>query len=221
MCLYISDKVKYKLRSDLNHANSNFETCFVEIEGKNKNLVVGVVYRSHTLIDHFVRDIEPIFKKLASEKNNFYILGDFNINLLKSETHGPTHEYLELIYSLSMLPTIYKPTRITETTATIIDNILTNDEEIIRSNVIVTDISDHLPTTLSTNVLVKNERSCKKKYMYKRNHNSANINTFKQKLSNVKWNEHLDGIDVNNDYDTFTDTFSSLYDECIPLKKVL
>ena len=29
-----------------------------------------------------------------------------------------------------MLPTIYKPTRITETTATLIDNLLTNNEQI-------------------------------------------------------------------------------------------
>ena len=52
-------------------------------------------------------------------------MGDFNIDLLKVDIHRPTHEYLELLYSYSMLPTIYKPTRITESTATIIDNILT------------------------------------------------------------------------------------------------
>ena len=57
-------------------------------------------------------------------------MGDFNINLLKTDTHRPTHEYLEFIYSYSMLPTIYKPTRITATTATCIDNILTNSVDV-------------------------------------------------------------------------------------------
>ena len=50
-------------------------------------------------------------------------MGDLNIDLLKVDDHRPTHNYLELIFSYSLLPTINKPTRITETTATIIDNI--------------------------------------------------------------------------------------------------
>ena len=48
--------------------------------------------------------------------------GDFNIDLLKADIHRPIHGYLELLYSYSRLPTIYKSTRITESTATIIDN---------------------------------------------------------------------------------------------------
>ena len=62
-------------------------------------------------------------------------MGDFNIDLLKVGDHRPTHDYLELIFSYSSLPTIYKPTRITKTTATIIDNILTNDENVIKSSI--------------------------------------------------------------------------------------
>ena len=58
------------------------------------------------------------------KKKQVYIMGDFNIGLLKVDEHRPTHGYLELIYSYSLLPTIYKPTKITETTATIIDNII-------------------------------------------------------------------------------------------------
>ena len=45
VCLYVTEKVKYKLRTDLCIANSSFESCFIEIECKNKNIVVGVVYR--------------------------------------------------------------------------------------------------------------------------------------------------------------------------------
>ena len=79
-------------------------------------------------------------------------MGDFNIDLLKVDSHRPTHDYLELIYSYSLMPTIYKPTRITETTATIIDNILTNDDNIIKSTILVTALTDHLPTILTTSL---------------------------------------------------------------------
>ena len=40
VCMYISEKVKYKLRKDLCHANSNYESCFIEIESQNdKNML--------------------------------------------------------------------------------------------------------------------------------------------------------------------------------------
>ena len=125
VCMLVSDKMKYKLRKDLSHANVNYESCFIEIECKNsKNVVVGVVYRAHSAIDNSIIDIDPVFKVLNQEKKQFYVMGDFNIDLLKVDSHRPMHDCLELIHSYYLMPTIYKPTRITEFTATIIDNIL-------------------------------------------------------------------------------------------------
>jgi len=220
VCMYVSNKIKYKLRKDLCKATSNYESCFIEIENKNdKNIVVGVVYRSHTSIDHFVTDIDPTFKKLNSEKKKIYIMGDFNIDLLKVDIHKPTHNYLDLIYSYSIMPTIYKPTRITESTATIIDNILTNDENIIESTILITDITDHLPTILTTNLDLPLPSKKNNKVRYKRNHTNDNITNLKQKLSGVKWKEILDNNNADDDYNTFLKTFNTLYDECVPLKK--
>ena len=115
----------------------------------------------------FNSDIEPIFKKLNSERKHLYVMGDFNIDLLKADIHRPTHEYLELLYSYSMLPTIYKPTRITESTATIIDIILTNnDEDIAKSTILITNASDHFPTILSANLDLEIPKSSTKKFIY-------------------------------------------------------
>ena len=74
-----------------------------------------------------MKDIDPIFDKVTNERMKCYIMGDFNIDLLKDDSHKPVHEYLNLVYSYSFIPTIYKPTRITESSATIIDNILVNE----------------------------------------------------------------------------------------------
>ena len=52
--MFISGELKYKLRTDLCQANSNYEPCFIEIENKNKNVIVGVVYSAHTSIDSFI-----------------------------------------------------------------------------------------------------------------------------------------------------------------------
>ena len=143
--MFISKELKYKLRKDLCQANSKYESCFIEIENKNNNVIVGVVspgvvYRAHTSVDSFITDIEPIYRKINSEKKHVYLKGDFNIDLLKTYMHRPIHDYVESIYSNSMLPSIFKPTRITSNTATCIDNILTNNENIIQTTILVNDL---------------------------------------------------------------------------------
>ena len=103
-------------------------------------------------------------------------MGDFNIDLLKTDMHRPIHDYVESIYSNSMLPSIYKPTRITANTATCIDNILTNNENIIQTTILVNDTSDHMPIILSTNLDFINPKKHENKFIYKRNHCDDNIN---------------------------------------------
>ena len=56
--------------------------------------------------------------------------------------------------------------------------------------------------------------------IYKRSFSDGYINNLKQKLSLVKWNELLDGKDADEDYNKFIEVFMSLYDECIPLRKI-
>ena len=58
-----------------------------------------------------------------------------------------------------------------------------------------------------------------KKFIYKWNICSENISKLKQKLSDVNWQAELDYKDINVDYDKSFETFDTLYDECIPLKK--
>ena len=126
------------------------------------------------------------------------------------------------------MPAVYKPTRITEFTASIIDNILTSSENIIKSSILVTDISDHFPTTLSINLDCVNISGDVKSVAsinnfmvaYKRNHSNDNITKFKKKLMEVNWFNILDGNKVDDDYDKFIVTFDDLHNECIPMKKM-
>ena len=67
-----------------------------------------------------------IVNKLNSEKSLIYILGDFNINLLNTDKHVQSSDFLETMYLFSLFPFITKPTRVTKSTATLIDNIYSN-----------------------------------------------------------------------------------------------
>ena len=74
-------------------------------------------------------------------------MGDYNIDLLKFDTHPLTSEFLESNLSLAVLPTINKPTRVTSNSATLIDNIFSNilDAEDLIPCILPLDISDHFP----------------------------------------------------------------------------
>ena len=221
--IFIANNVKYKLRHDLCKANSHFESCFIETERSNvKNVLIGVIYRAHTAIDNFVHDVDPILQTISKEKQECYIMGDYNIDLLKDDSDRPTHDYLDVIYSHCLIPSILFPTRITEKSATIIDNILTNSDNEIMTRILVTDITDHFPTILMTksnNKNVTKDSINEKCFAYKRTYTKDNISHLKQKLSQENWNDILHGIDAECDYNMFIERFNKLYDECIPLKK--
>ena len=51
---------------------------------------------------------------------------DFNSNLLKFEVHPPTDDFVDTIGSYFFQPQILQPTRITDQSATLIDNIFFN-----------------------------------------------------------------------------------------------
>ena len=71
---------------------------------------------------------------------------DFNFDLLNYETDTGTADILNSIVRFGFLPFIHQPTRITDRSATIIDNIFANnfEHESISSNLFL-KISDHLP----------------------------------------------------------------------------
>ena len=52
--------------------------------------------------------------------------GDFNINLLKLNEKQVYANYFDMLTTNSLLPNITHPTRITRTSATLIDNIFSN-----------------------------------------------------------------------------------------------
>ena len=76
---------------------------------------------------------------------------DHNLDFLKSEMHGPTKLFIERILDLELYPTEGWPIRVMKSTATLIDNILISQNMVEKysCNVVLDDISDHLPSDLA------------------------------------------------------------------------
>ena len=76
-------------------------------------------------------------------------MGDSNINLLNCENNPESNYFLQMLNSYFFLSYILQPTRITESSATLIDDIFANSYSIdaISGNLVL-KMSDHLPQFL-------------------------------------------------------------------------
>ena len=125
--LYIKDSIAFNKREDLSfNSPGDFESCFVElISPNNKYIIVGCIYRhpsSNLSVQQFNSDfIEPLLKKVSLENKLCILTGDFNIDLLKSDTNDDANEFYNNLSSYSFVPYILQPTR--PISKTLIDNI--------------------------------------------------------------------------------------------------
>ena len=223
VCLYIDDDIKYTVRKDLEKIKhpDYTETLFIEIERQAaKNIIVGVLYKPPDQdIKVFNTFAETLLCKIAKNENKLvYLMGDFNINLINEDIHVPITEFIDMLSSYSLYPSITKPTRITSKTATLIDNIFTNSHTKQTAGIIISDISDHLP--IFTVIKLSVYRHDHNIQFEKRDYNVKNVQMFKDRLRNENWDEVCISDDVNVSYRSFVNRFVSLYDECIPKKLI-
>ena len=89
--LYISKRLSYQLRNDLRlYDPGKIESTFLEIICSKSTVIVGCIYKHPTLINilnDFTNDfISHLLLKLQKESpKRIFLIGDFNIDLLKYE----------------------------------------------------------------------------------------------------------------------------------------
>ena len=169
-------------------------------------------------INKFNTFIESILTKATKNQKIIYLMGDFNINLLNEDFHAPTNDFLNVLYSYSLYPSITKPTRITSKSSTLIDNIFTNSMSKQTSGIIMTDLSDHLPIFSFTDLNVSCNTNLDNDVEI-RQYTNQNIEYFKSELKSVDWEKLCILDDVDESYCNFITKFKELHDKYIPLKK--
>ena len=185
-----------------------------------KNIVPRVLHRPpNTDITCFNESLNVILDKLIRENNLCFLMGDYNINLLNYDKHGPTSDFVELMYSYSFSSLINRPTRITEISATLIDNIFVNCCDLDRSFqcILVTDISDHLPIVFTDENSVTDCFEC---YIWKRNMSQRNRQAFYNAIASFDWSEIYHETDMQKAYSVFHSNFLRLYNINFPKQKL-
>ena len=127
--LFVNTDLNFKIRPDLSFFETQvLESIYIEIIRPNQsNVLIWTIYRPpNSNFGLFIDKMNEVLARLAKEQKDCYIMGDFNIDLLKYQQHSNTNDFLNTMFSHSFLPVINRPTRITSHTATSIDNIFTN-----------------------------------------------------------------------------------------------
>ena len=90
--------------------------------------------------------LNPSLDKTSKESKSVFLLGDFDVDLLKYDHHAPTNEFLDSLSSYMFLPHIIQRTRVTSNSKTLIDDIFSNilSPDSISGNLTAT-VSDHHP----------------------------------------------------------------------------
>ena len=93
--MYISEKISYKIRSDLNIYNpKQLESIFIEILRQDiPGGIVETIYRHQSMsVSTFNAEFfAPLFKNLTKENKQVILTGDFNANLLNFGKKRGTH----------------------------------------------------------------------------------------------------------------------------------
>lgn len=184
--IYITKSAKYVMRDDLAvFVEGIYESVFIELlNEKGKNIIVGEVYRVPGTDEKlFLENIKCLLDKTKKEKKQLLMGSDQNMDYLKINFHFNTNKLFDLVTAYGAIPVITKPTRITNSSATLIDNIYINMEltSDYKSAILLYDISDHLPCFISINYKIdiwKNIKQVYKKRIFDRN----NILALKNKL---------------------------------------
>ena len=219
VALYAKEGISSWERDDLNKVDKSFEAVWIEIENtKSKNIVCGCFYRHPSSdINEFTTYISKSLTKITREKKECYLMGDFNVDLLKYESSTKHRDFLNNLTSFGYLPFILQPTRITDSSTSLIDNIYTNNfSQETRSGNILIQFADHFSQFLSID---KEVIRLKAQDVYKRDMSNFNEQAFLDDISIQNWNA-TNHEDSNSKFNDFIWRIESCLDRHAPMKKL-
>lgn len=156
-----------------------FDCLFVEIhQPNNKNILIVIVYRSpkHNSENEFITYLNELLSSTSDENNELILLGDANIDLLKYNIHKQTSDYLDMCLCNGYKPAITLPTRVTYSSATLIDHIFVRNTLCgYTAGTITTDITDHFVNFVFIPCVKKCSANKKPHYVTYRPYSSENV----------------------------------------------
>lgn len=162
--------------------DKDFEVSACLVKTKKYEIIIVVIYKSPSGdSDVFLQNLNELLAKYYL-KSKIILVGDFNVDF-KIDCNK-TNDVLNLLKLLNLSPTIFEDTRVTEYSATRIDNLFTNMSPYdFYSSVMFTALSDHhaILCTLKNNFCTVKKNTSK--FRCVRRYDEINMATMKASCS--------------------------------------
>ena len=224
---YILEEIPVKIIKELLFFKEKlFESLTVQIAYNKCKFLLCNIYRSPTLEDgqsnynsmqEFFHNLDATLHKMSISNMNTLVFLDSNINLLKCGNNQYSNVFMTTCNSNGFIQSILKATRFNGNSFSLIDQILTNTESPnITTGILMEDISDHFLTFI---VLDVTKAKVVNSNITSHNFSKVNIESFRNSLGLLRWNNVTSISDVDLAYDEFSGIFSTLFDLHFPLVK--
>ena len=199
--------------------DDKMEILSLRIKTANTIILISEIYRiPNNDPKIFIESMRDILDNCVED---IVVIGtDQNIDLLNISNYRPAQCLLEDLTEKQCMLTITKPTRVTHTTATLIDNIYVKSKKylVCNSAVICDDMSDHYPCYLILQLKELVEKS--DKYVEKRNINKDIILKINHELLHKNWTPLYNIYDVNDAYHYLIECLNLCLDKFAPKKMI-
>ena len=196
------------------------ETLWVEIKRKkSKSIYVCAVYRPPVkgqnldVVERYKSFLMSGIDKLPKDSEVF-ILGDFNCNMLQN--NRLTGQVNDLCKARGLNQLVDEPTRITETSSTLIDLILSNSDHAKDCEVHDIGLSDHCFVCVKRGQ-VKIERH--PKFVESRSFKNFSQEVFLERLGNLDWSNVMHTLNVDDAADAFNQNVLNVLNTIAPVTK--
>ena len=222
IAIYVINDLPFQIRDDLClNVDREFESLFIEVKQNKRAIIVGEVYRvPNSSAKASVERFHTIANKLRDTKLDVIVGTDQNFDLLKYDHDKNTKDLLDGLVSLGFLPSVTKPTRITHSSATIIDNIYLKgfNYYTMSSGIIDCDMSDHLPVISFVGKTIK-RKGMKPTFTENRKLTKTALDSINIEMQNKDWS-CLQHNTLNDAYKNFTDHLMACIEQYAPLKTI-
>lgn len=185
----------------------------IQINMKNY-ILIGVYHSPSASSAVFLRNFEKVLEENNSNSMDTIIVGDFNIDMSIDTFYSKQLSNILIQNGLKQL--INEPTRITNTSATKIDLLITNHDNVSFKVNHVPRITDHAYVTISLQVSDIKLDNTKRLLRCFKNYDER---TFQKKLLNTEWNSNI--IDSNTLANNLINNMLSCLDEVCPVKEII
>ena len=215
--LFVRDDLEIIPRPDLEKfIPFVFESVFITL--KTLNITIGVIYSTpdsdkSKFLDYYGQLID----QLQMKSESFFILGDFNIDIFKYGRDSNSNDFINKTLGKGCIPLITKPTRVTPTSSTCIDNIITNLSCSRESGPIHEHISDHFPVFCSLSIdQPKRNKQAVTNTLF-RDFSESNMQKLNANLSNMDWSSVTSDADPSSACCTLHTLISKEIEKTCPL----